>query len=82
MTRADYDACALFIAAQGMTIELPDFEALARGGIVGQATILDCVDHHSSEWFTGLYGFVMADAKPVPFIPCRGSLGFFEVRPS
>jgi hypothetical protein len=48
------------------------------GGIVGVATITDCVDRSASKWFMGLYGFVMTDARPLPFHPLKGALGFFE----
>lgn len=60
-------------------IKLPAFEQFDRGGVVGVATILDCVNNHASEWFCGEWGFVMADARPLPFHPCKGSLGFFNV---
>ena len=49
-----------------------------RGGIVGMACIVDCVDHSDSKWFMGKYGFVLRDAFTVPLIPCRGQLGFFR----
>ena len=26
------------------------------------------------------YGFVLADVEPVPFVPLKGELGFFEVK--
>lgn len=45
----------------------------------GEAELVDCVTHHGSEWFTGPYGFVLDNAKPLPFTPCRGALGFFRV---
>ncbi|MGI9360540.1 MAG: hypothetical protein ACR2O7_03085 [Parasphingorhabdus sp.] len=51
---------------------------LPRGGIVGLARIVDCVTEMDSCWFFGLYGFVLRDAFPVPLIPCRGALGFFQ----
>lgn len=50
-----------------------------RGGIVGVVDIVDCVSEHSSEWFWGGYAFVLAKPAPLPFIPCRGALGFFEI---
>lgn len=50
---------------------------LPRGGIVGMARIVDCVEQMASDWFFGRYGFVLRDAFPVPLIPCRGMLGFF-----
>lgn len=55
---------------------------LPLGGIVGVMTITDCVQESDSEWFNGPYGFVIKDARPLPFRPCRGKLGFFRVAPS
>lgn len=52
---------------------------LPRGGIVGRATMTDCVTHHASPLFFGPYGFVFCDAEPLPFVPLRGKLGLFEV---
>ncbi len=68
----------------GWTVPVPrDF---LRGGIVGEATLTDCVRQHPSDWFIGEsngdrrnFGFVLKDAKPLPFHPCRGALGFFRV---
>jgi hypothetical protein len=59
-------------------IEMPEAHLFEYGGIVGRARIVDCVDDHSSEWFRGRYGFVLANPEPLPFIPCRGQLGFFR----
>jgi ASCH domain len=50
------------------------------GGIVGEAEITDCVDQHDSPWYIGPFGYVLANARPLPFIPCRGMLGFFTPR--
>lgn len=49
------------------------------GGIVGVADIVDCVTAHPSPWFFGPFGFVLANARPLPFTPCKGALGFFKV---
>ena len=49
------------------------------GGIVGEATIVDCMTASDDEWFVGPYGIVLADARPLPFVPCRGALGFFKL---
>ncbi len=51
---------------------------LDLGGIVGEAEIVDCVSSHPSPWFFGLWGFVICNARPLPFRPCRGQLGFFR----
>ena len=50
----------------------------SRGGIVGEAEIVDCVTSSNSPWFSGRYGFVLRNARPLPFRPCNGRLGFFE----
>ena len=53
-------------------------ERFDYGGIIGVAEIVDCVTASDSEWFFGQYGFVLRNARPVPFVPCRGQLGFFR----
>lgn len=65
-----------------VTGEPLDPDALAAvtystGGIVGVAEIVDCVSRSNSPWFVGEYGFVIRNARPLPFVPCRGALGFF-----
>jgi hypothetical protein len=65
------------VLAQG--VEFPDAKHIERGGIVGQANIVDCVTESSSEWFSGPYGFVLEDAQPLPFQPCKGQLGIFDL---
>lgn len=49
------------------------------GGIIGVATVVDCVSKSDSQWFNGPYGFVLAEARPLPFISCKGELLFFNV---
>jgi hypothetical protein len=77
----EYRACSLFLNGFSWGPELlkkiPPMADMQHGGIIGGATILDCVDHHESEWFTGTYGFVLADPFTVPFVPLKGRLGFF-----
>lgn len=79
MARSYYDELAQAMS-EDFGIELPPYEALERGGVVGQAVITDCVTAHDSPFFFGPFGFVMADAKPLPFHPCKGMLGFFDVK--
>jgi len=62
--------------AKGMPTNKADFE---RGGVVGSAVLVDCVDDHDSDWFNGPYGFVLRDQKVLPFRPARGMLNFFEI---
>lgn len=50
------------------------------GGIVGQMEITGAVSEHPSPWFFGRpYGLTLANAKPLPFRPLKGRLGFFKV---
>ncbi|MBD9376159.1 ASCH domain-containing protein [Pseudoxanthomonas sp. PXM04] len=60
-------------------IPMPAPDAFPKGGIVGVATITDCVTRLNSSWFFGPYGFLLEDAKPLPLVPFRGQLGFFNV---
>ncbi|WP_405288136.1 ASCH domain-containing protein [Gaopeijia maritima] len=58
-------------------IELPRMVEFDRGGIVGRADVVGCVNRSTSPWFFGPHAFVLARAEPLPFQPCRGQLGFF-----
>ena len=60
-------------------IDVPESQSFDFGGIVGVAEITDCISASSSPWFSGPFGFVIRNARPLPFMPVRGQLGFFEV---
>lgn len=80
MTRDEYeDGQDPLWARGGPTIELPPIERLERGGIVGSVEIVDCVAVSDSPWFFGRFGFVLRDPKPLPFVPWKGRLGFFNI---
>jgi len=55
------------------------FDDLPRGGIVGSVEVVDCVRASDSPWFVGEFGFVLRDPQPLPFMPWKGQLGFFDV---
>ncbi len=73
--------------------EWPGLESVERGGIVGRATLVDVIPPFTPEatirekwpgvdprWkMDEQFGFVLADVRPMPLIPCKGTLGFFEV---
>ena len=65
-----------------MGVEVPSGRDLQVSGIVGRATIVDCVNRSPrmqlNSWFFGPFGFVLADIEPVTFRPCKGALGFFK----
>lgn len=64
--------------ANQLGITLPKINDFETGGIVGVATIIDCVEQSESPWFSGEKGFVLADARPLKFIQMKGKLSFFE----
>ena len=78
MTRGDYDSAVMFVAGFAPSLVIPPMASLERGGVVGEAVLLDCVTRHDSDWFCGTYGFVLDEQKPLPFEPCTGALGFFK----
>lgn len=49
-----------------------------RGGIVGIAEVVDCIDTSDDPYFVGPFGWVLANARPLRFQRCRGMLGFFD----
>ena len=80
MTRDEYqDATDFLYSAVRWSGEMPSFEQLERGGVVGSVEIADCVRSSPSRWFVGEYGFVLRDPIILPFRPFRGALGFFDV---
>ncbi len=85
MTRDEYEDCIAVCHSVSETRPfppntiLPAFNHLERGGIVGRAAIVDCVERSMSPWFYGPFGFVLSEASLLPFRPCNGRLGFFDV---
>lgn len=86
LTDDDYEDCRdtiQIIRQRGHQIEtgnpkIAELRALC-GGIVGIAEIVDCVSKSDSPWFFGTYGFSIKNARPLPFQPLKGQLGFFDV---
>lgn len=80
MTKDEYREVVRFTKELFGHSIVPPARELEFGGIVGKANLVDCVQEMKSEWFFGPWGFVLENAEPVSFKPCRGALGFF--RPS
>lgn len=60
-------------------IRLPE-EGRECGGIVGVARLCGSVKGHHSPWANpDGWAWVVTDAKPLPFMPFKGRLGFFPV---
>lgn len=80
MTYREYADVQRFLESiSSLNIQLPPASELQRGGIIGSVEIVDCVTQSDSDWFFGRFGFVLSDAHPMPFIKCKGKLGFFDV---
>ncbi len=77
MTLGEYND-AWWWAKAKCGVEPPHQDTLQRGGIVGSVEIVDCVSRSDSQWFMGPHGFVLRDPRPLPFVPCRGALGFWQ----
>lgn len=84
MTKKDYQQCQQFVDLLVRDcnmflppIILPSKGELQFGGIIGTATLASCVTDSDSGWFTGKYGFLLEEARVLPFMPCVGTLGFF-----
>ncbi len=60
---------------------LPDVDSVKGGVILGTVSLVDCVREHSSPWFVGDHGFVLADPEPLKApVQIRGALGFWNWR--
>ncbi len=82
MTVKEWVSASDFCIAQGIhdtPFDMPDFDRLERGGIIGSVELVDSVDTSASPWYMGEKGFVLVDPKPLPFVPLKGRLGFFDV---
>jgi hypothetical protein len=83
MTRAEWDQAWWFSHDTGAPLKAAEvdltFENIQLGGIIGTAEICGCVTESTSPWFVGRYGFLLRDPRPLPFVPYRGRIGFFDV---
>lgn len=82
-TKREYEEALDFMAdrliLQGLYKNIPSIKGMDRGGIVGSVEIVDCVTASESPWFMGQHGFVLRSPRPLPFVPFKGMLGFFNV---
>ncbi len=80
MTRKEYEAAYCFaLDTRELTpFDIPAFEQLQRGGIIGSVELVDSVDHSDSPWYMGQKGFLLRDPMPMEFTAAKGRLGFFD----
>lgn len=79
MTVGEYQAAAFHIWCVRQDLRVPLRGELLRGGVIGVVDMVDCVSRSDSPWFGGRYGFVLRNARPLPFREIRGELGLFNV---
>lgn len=94
MTEDDYKACEIFMLGIPRLRSMLDFlpnansSRLHTGGIVGMVNVRAKIqnwpgifkdDSIEAAWYTGEIGYWMENAIELPFKPCKGRLGFFEV---
>lgn len=75
MTTDEYLEARAFMLRAGVAADaVPNFVDLLRGGIIGAVEIVDCVTESGSPWWMGPRGFVCRNARPIPFIACKGTV--------
>jgi hypothetical protein len=80
LTRSEYEAVVESLPRRWRK-EVPAFEEMTRGAIIGVVDLVDCVTESKSRWFGGEYGFVLKNPRPIKPIPCTGALSFWDVPP-
>lgn len=78
MTRHEYADAAAFADLE-CGVKIPPFNELQRGGIIGSVELVDSLDTSDSPWYMGQKAFVLRAPQPLPFVPLKGRLQFFEV---
>jgi len=60
----------------------PSNDGWERGAIIGFVDLVECVDDSRSKWFSGPFGYVLKNPRPLRKpIPCKGALGLWEIPP-
>ena len=58
---------------------VPEYSEMQRGGFIGIVRITGCSEHAIYDEHDPTYGYDLADAQALPFVPARGSLGIYNV---
>ena len=79
LTRAEYEACVEELPRRWQK-EIPAFEEMVRGAVIGVVDLVDCVTESKSRWFyDGNYAFVLKNAHATRPVECTGALGFWDL---
>lgn len=82
MTNKEYcDGLEFAMKAGDITLlrDFPTSQDMQRGGIIGSVELVGSIDSSESPWYMGQKAFTLRDPKPLPFLPYKGQLQFFEV---
>jgi hypothetical protein len=81
MTSREYQEAVDFVCGfnPSLAYRIPTPDVLIRGAFIGMVALVGCVTEHSSPFFNGPYGWVLAEpqefANP---ILAKGALGLWE----
>lgn len=83
MTVQEYEDSYDFVNSfdRRLASKIPAFPELVRGAVIGTVILHDCVTADGSNWFQGIYGFILTDPKPMDPVFVKGALGLWEWTP-
>jgi hypothetical protein len=81
MNRPLYESVLKEIKRIAPGTNVPTYEAMVRGAIIGLVDVVGCEERTKSKWHVrGHYGFVLANPRALhKAIPCNGRLSFWDV---
>ena len=81
MTRPYYESAIESIKGIAPAAEVPTYEAMVRGAIIGLVDVIGCEERTKSKWHVANhYGFILSNPRVLREpIPCNGRLNFWEV---
>lgn len=75
MTQDEYTEAWQFMADRGIALGgMHKRSELPLGGIVGMVEVTGCVQESDSPWWMGPNALVLANARPLPFVACPGTI--------
>ena len=78
ITRVEYDdfvGCCRAVRIKSF----PAINGFKTSRIVGSVELVVCVEESKSRWYFGPYGFVLKNAKKLPFRQMKGKLNIWNV---
>jgi hypothetical protein len=79
--KAFFDFVRAKVLEESVALDPASALNLPRSAVIGVVDIVGCVSTSHSPWFEGPFGFVLANARVLRPIPCRGALQIFDLDP-